>query len=763
MSHKGLWINEKEFLRFEDGTKPETDSLTAEIATRGRSIDFFSVGNMYLPNPDPVLKANGKDIQVYTDLMVDDRVGGGMINRINATLALDWEIDRNKGSKSRQAKIIKSIFDKLPINKITESIIRNARGYGYAPHEIIMTRKDGLNVPVDIVGKPQRWFVFSQENELRFLSRTNMLNGEELPPRRFICPTNEASYDNPYGMALNARCFWPVVFKKGGWRFWVGFSEKYGAVWPIGKLPRSASKEQIDDFMDILVRMVNDGAAVIPDDGSVDLKESASKGASADLFGGLIKEGNSAISTVWLGHAGAGQSVSGTMGGEETAAEVRKDLRDADKALVEEAMNQVIDFICEENWGSSAGAPRFCLWEEDDVDLPQAERDEKLAEALALSGQRLSRTYFLRTYNLQDDDLEAIPAAPAEPAALVLPNFGGRDEYSAVFPSCPHCSSTFAESGQDAIDRISDQSQNRKDADSWPLQIRKHIEQARDLVTALRTLPNLRNNISIDAAAQTLGAARVLAHLTGRSEVLDEVAGKGAQFVQGEPLPFDQAIDFFRRKLNVKSETWTDLWQGEHSRGFTIAGAMRDEMLEDFREAIEQAITQGTTYQTFLQEFDRIVEKFGWSYNGGRRWRSRVIYDTNVSTSYNAGRWAQLTDPDLLKTNPYLEYRHVISANPRQMHVSWDKTILPASDPWWNTHYTPNGWGCKCKVMSAGTRELKAQGKSAPDKAPDNGTYQWPDPKTGKEHTVPIGIDPGWAYNPGKSWLNPVTGKLEKL
>lgn len=428
MPRNGIYLHDGTFMKFaETGASA---SLSQEIATRSRSVDFYSIGNLYLPNPDPVLKKQGKDIQVYTDLMTDDRVGGSMINRINATLALDWEIDHGKSSKSRKAKFIKEVFEKLPLNTIIEQIIRNPRAFGYGPAETLWHRRsDNLNAPHAVVFKPQRWFVFSQENELRFLSRQNLLAGEELPARRFLCPTNEATYENPYGLGLNSRCFWPVTFKKGGWRFWVKFAEKYGAVWPIGKLPRSATPDQVNDLLEILEAMINDGVAVIPDDGSVDLKESGSKGATSDMYRGIIAEANSAISTVWLGHAGAGQSTSGSLGGEEMAIEVRKDLRDSDKTLVEQTMNQLIDWICEENWGTSADAPRFCLWEEEDVDKDQAERDVNLTAAMEKSGLKLSRSYYLRTYNLEEGDVEEKQAEKTAPPVVTPPQFAEQVEF----------------------------------------------------------------------------------------------------------------------------------------------------------------------------------------------------------------------------------------------------------------------------------------------------------------------------------------------
>jgi hypothetical protein len=172
-----------------------------------------------------------------------------------------------------------------------------------------------------------------------------------------------------------------------------------------------------------------------------------------------------------------------------------------------------------------------------------------------------------------------------------------------------------------------------------------------------------------------------------------------------------------------------------------VAGAYKAEMLSDFREAVDKAIVQGTTLADFRKDFDRIVTKHGWSYNGSRGWRSEVIYSTNLRTSYAAGRWAQLTDPEFRRVMPYLVYRHGDSRVPRPLHLSWDGTTLPADDPWWNTHYVPNGWGCKCKVFGATKSEYEAALRAGKGEAPPSPI----DPRTGE----PIGIDKGWGYNVG--------------
>jgi len=217
-----------------------------------------------------------------------------------------------------------------------------------------------------------------------------------------------------------------------------------------------------------------------------------------------------------------------------------------------------------------------------------------------------------------------------------------------------------------------------------------------------------------------------------------------------EALPFQEAIDFFKAKVDVPTRHWDDLWRGMHRRGFMVAGAMAQDMLEDFRKAIDKALADGTTLADFQKAFDEVVERTGWSYHGARGWRTELIFNTNLKTAYQAGRWNQMTHPDVRKARPYLMYKHGDSVNPRPEHLAWDGLVLPADDPWWDTHYPPNGWGCTCTVFAISREEMIELGKQAPDKAPDGGVYTWTD-RHGKEHEIPSGIDPGWDYNVGNA------------
>lgn len=218
-------------------------------------------------------------------------------------------------------------------------------------------------------------------------------------------------------------------------------------------------------------------------------------------------------------------------------------------------------------------------------------------------------------------------------------------------------------------------------------------------------------------------------------------------------LPFDEAIDYLRDKVNLPTASWTDIWEGQHARAFAVAGATKDELLVDLREAVRGALEDGETLEQFRKRFDAIAKSHGWAYNGGRNWRTRTIYKTNMRTAYNAGRYQQMQA--VKRRRPYWQYKHAdFVKEPRPEHLAWDGLVLPADDPWWDTHFPQNGWGCECSVRALSERDLKRLGKDGPDTAPP---IEWeektvgirgPNPRTVR---VPQGIDPGWAYNVGKS------------
>lgn len=218
-------------------------------------------------------------------------------------------------------------------------------------------------------------------------------------------------------------------------------------------------------------------------------------------------------------------------------------------------------------------------------------------------------------------------------------------------------------------------------------------------------------------------------------------------------VPFGEQIEFFRRKLNLPTNGWTDIYTQEHDWAFVVAGANRDEIVADFHTAVERAISEGRTLAEFRKDFDAIVAKHRWDYNGGRNWRSRVIYETNLRTSYAAGRYEQLQA--LKSVRPFWQYVHSDAVqHPRPLHLSWNNLVLLADDPWWITHFGPNGWGCQCTVRALNQRDLDRMGLkvgTAPPTKMETLVIGQSGPQGPRTVSVPEGIDPGFEYTPGRA------------
>ena len=231
--------------------------------------------------------------------------------------------------------------------------------------------------------------------------------------------------------------------------------------------------------------------------------------------------------------------------------------------------------------------------------------------------------------------------------------------------------------------------------------------------------------------------------------------------------PFDEQVAFLRQKLDLPTKHWDDIKGSAHDRAFMVAGAMKADLLADIHAEVIKNAAAGQSIGAFKKEFESIVKKHGWEgWTGsdtvaGRDWRARVIYNTNMRASYAAGRYAQLTDPELLQSRPYWKYIHNDTvAHPRPLHQSWNGTVLKYDDPWWQAHFCPNGFGCRCRIAAVRPSEYKGH------PAPDDGTYQKTD-RNGVVHTLPKGVDYGWDYAPGQSvqaQLTPViNAKIQSL
>ncbi|PCJ57859.1 MAG: phage head morphogenesis protein [Rhodospirillaceae bacterium] len=235
------------------------------------------------------------------------------------------------------------------------------------------------------------------------------------------------------------------------------------------------------------------------------------------------------------------------------------------------------------------------------------------------------------------------------------------------------------------------------------------------------------------------------------------------------PLAPKEAVKFFRKKGLAVGFDWRDVWKEEHAAAFTVAKAMRVDILEDIRGAVDTAIAKGVTFNKFKKNLRPVLQAKGWwgrkelidPLDGtaklvqlGSDRRLKTIFDTNLRMSYAAGRWERAQR--VKKTRPWLRYIAVLDDRTRPQHRDWHGIVRPIDDGFWQTHTPPNGWKCRCSFQQLSDRDLKRFGHKV-SKPPKIKTREWLNKRTGEVSKVPVGISPGFDYNVGEARLRAFT------
>ncbi len=248
-----------------------------------------------------------------------------------------------------------------------------------------------------------------------------------------------------------------------------------------------------------------------------------------------------------------------------------------------------------------------------------------------------------------------------------------------------------------------------------------------------------------------------------------------ASLALGAVAPEDAIAAFAARKLLRPTFRWQDIWQEEHARAFAVAGVMRLDVLEIIRSEIRDALPTGVATQDFVKQLRaKLVAKGFWGdieitdpetgelrktrFNENRL---RLIFDVNMRQSHAAGRWQRGMRSNL----PFIVYRTMGDERVRASHRPWDFLVLPREHPFWDEHLPPNGWRCRCHFYftnQAGVDALKAAGFKLKFEPPPTQWVEFVNRSTGQVTRVPRGIDPGFAYNPGKAHVPVAVDRLAR-
>ena len=249
------------------------------------------------------------------------------------------------------------------------------------------------------------------------------------------------------------------------------------------------------------------------------------------------------------------------------------------------------------------------------------------------------------------------------------------------------------------------------------------------------------------------------------------------------PLDFDfeltpsEALEKIERQTERPlSWRWSEVWQEQNIQAFTIAKMTSATLLDEVHQSLAKAMRTGQPFEEWRREAIRKLEGRWLGRTQGELWdelppaekakrqppteaernqvikesRLTTIFTTNMLSAYQAGRYQQLKES--VEEYPYWRYKSMGDSHVRPAHRALNGKVFRADDPFWASHYPPNGFNCRCSVEPLDDYDLKLDGLKV-----ERGKMKTERDEEGRERSVYIDAegksyptDPGWSYNPGE-------------
>lgn len=391
-----------------------------EIASIARDINRVFYGRTLTNTDDTLLsRGGGKGLKIYDELKRDAHAGAVLAKRKLAVTSRPWDVE--PASKAAPdvgtAELVKGALEYLRFNHICKRLLE-ATLKGYAVSEVMWELRDGKVLPKAVIARDPRRFVFNIDGELRLRTATNMVEGEELPPRKFIVHRRGADDDSPYGTGIGGMLFWPVFFKRNTITFWLTFADKFGSPTALGKYPNGALQPEQNKLLAALQAISQDAGVIVPEGMTIELLEAARSG-SVDTYEKLVRYMDEQMSKAVLGETMSTTAASTGLGSNQAGVQndVRLEVAKDDGDELDETLNEtLVRWIVEFNApGAALPKVKHDFAEPEDL-VQRATRDKALGEM----GWEPSEEYMLETYG-EGWTKKAAPVV--DPTAM----FGGGD------------------------------------------------------------------------------------------------------------------------------------------------------------------------------------------------------------------------------------------------------------------------------------------------------------------------------------------------
>src|SRR5260221_653790 len=123
------------------------------------------------------------------------------------------------------------------------------------------------------------------------------------------------------------------------------------------------------------------------------------------------------------------------------------------------------------------------------------------------------------------------------------------------------------------------------------------------------------------------------------------------------------------------------------------------------------ALPRGTVWDD--AKADIATELDPWLGDGAEQ-RAELLLRTHGFQAFQAANWRVAQEDD---DTTHLQYLATEDDRVRATHLALNGVTLPKDDPFWQKHYPPWEWGCRCRVRPMNP-DLVAEARAQDEKRP---------------------------------------------
>lgn len=189
-----------------------------------------------------------------------------------------------------------------------------------------------------------------------------------------------------------------------------------------------------------------------------------------------------------------------------------------------------------------------------------------------------------------------------------------------------------------------------------------------------------------------------------------------AQFFQ----PHDEAARLVAQKTPVQKRIFKGLLPELRARAFTVAGLKQldeigrvQDLITDYTRG-QTATGEAVTWDTAKKQ---IVAELPFLDAAAANKRATVLLRTHGFQAQQSAQYNQDMENDYIT---HFKYIATEDARVRDEHLALHGIVLPKDDPFWDDHFPPWDWGCRCQTVGLSKRAVERERARDEKRPPEN-------------------------------------------